>query len=295
MKTSTTTLQAHRQSTTTHDRVADNQPVNRRAGGFKSRALASVIGAAFLSSLALTSAPLVAQDSVATVNGEPVSKRLVDIVSLQFQNQRQNMSEADIVEELINLTLLSQLAEKAGLHEQDDVASALDLQRMQILSNSYLREISDTLEATEYELKEQYDNQVAGLAKDEFQVSQIMTETEEDAKAAIASLDEGNAFADVAKELSTDAGGKQGGDLGWVHTEALPEQLVAVLATMEKGSYSKVPVQTDFGWHVLELREKRGTPVPTFDSVKPQLQNAFVAQRIQKKLEELRADAEITR
>ena len=64
---------------------------------------------------------------------------------------------------------------------------------------------------------------------------------------------------------------------------------------MEKGSYSKVPVQTDFGWHVLELREKRGTPVPTFDSVKPQLQNAFVAQRIQKKLEELRADAEITR
>lgn len=277
--------------------ASDNRPVTRRVLGFKATALASIIGVTILSTLALNSTPLLAQEpeSVATVNGEPVSKSLLDIVSQQFQNQRQSLTEDEIIEELINLTLLSQLAVKDGLHKRDEIATALELQRMQILSNSYLREISDTLEASEYELKEQYDNQVEGLAKDEFQVSQIMTETEEDAKKVIAVLDEGKAFAEVAKELSIDAGAKQGGDLGWVHTEALPAQLVEVLATMEKGSYSKAPVQTDFGWHVLELRDTRGTPVPTFESVKPQLQSAFVAQRIQKKLEELRADAEITR
>jgi len=297
MKTSTAT-QAHSQTTTTSlDTASDNRTVAQRVVGLKATALASIIGITFFSSLALTSAPVMAQEqtSVATVNGEPVSQSLLDIVTRQFQNQRQNLSEDEIVDELINLTLLTQLAEKAGLHERDEIASALDLQRMQILSNGYLREISDTLEATEYELKEQYDNQVEGLAKDEFQVSQIMTDTEEDATKAIAILDEGKAFAEVAKELSIDAGAKQGGDLGWVHTEALPAQLVEVLATMEKGSYSKTPVKTDFGWHILELRDKRGTPVPTFESVKSQLQSAFVAQRIQKKLEELRADAEIVR
>lgn len=246
----------------------------------------------------LAGQPVAAQDTggvVATVNGEAIDQSTVDAVTAQLQAGQQAIGEDAVIDELINLKLLSQQAVEAGLHEREDVRSVLELQRLQILSNMYLREISSSIEPTDDELQAEYEKQVESLAKSEYLVSQIMLENEADAKAIIDDLSAGGDFAKLAEEHSTDAGGASGGDLGWVHVDVLPAPMSDALTAMDADTFSDAPVQTDFGWHVLHLREKRGSVPPAFDSVKPQLQQAVLTQRIQVRLDELRADAEIER
>lgn len=256
--------------------------------------------ALFICASLLPGTSVIAQDVgnngvVATVNGEAIYQSTVDSVSQQLQGNQQSVDETAIVDELINLKLLSQQAVETGLDEREDVRSVLELQRLQILSNMYLREISTSMQATDEELQAEYDKQSVGLSKSEYLVSQIMLENEADAKAVIDDLAAGETFAKLATERSTDAGGSQGGDIGWVHSDALPAQMSDALATMEIDSYSDAPVQSEYGWHVLHLREKRGSTPPAFESVKQQLQGAILADRIQAQLDELRADADIER
>ena len=121
----------------------------------------------------MTGTSVLAQDTgsskvVATVNGESIYQSTVDTVSQQLQSSQQPIDEAAIIEELINLKLLSQQAVETGLHERDDVRSVLELQRLQILSNMYLREISESVQPTDEELKAEYDNQIKNLTQSEY-------------------------------------------------------------------------------------------------------------------------------
>ena len=93
--------------------------------------------------------------------------------------------------------------------------------------------------------------------------------------------------------MSTDPGGKTGGDLGWVQASVLPEAMGAALSELESGNFTAEPVQTEFGWHVLLLEDTRGSNVPDFEAVRPQIRNALVTQELQKKIAELRDGAEI--
>jgi len=231
--------------------------------------------------------------TVATVNGEAIQQSTVDAVTRQLQARQQAVDEPAIVEELINMTLLSQLATESGIHEQDDVKSAIELQRIQLLANAYMRDMSESVEVTDDVMKAEYDRQVAGISQAEFLVSQILLETEDAAVDAIKSLDDGGEFEKLAMELSIDPSGRTGGNIGWVQAEVLPPELTKAIETIAPGTHGSAPVKTDFGWHVLRVEETRGTPVPSFDSVKPQVRNALIAQRLQEKIAELRKSAEV--
>ena len=236
-----------------------------------------------------------AQDNatVATVNGETIEQSTVDAVSRQLQARQQQVDEAAIVEELINMKLLSQLAAESGIDKRDDVKSAIELQRLQLLANAYMREMSESIEVSDEVLQAEYDRQVAGLSQSEFLVSQILFEAEDGAVDAIKSLDDGGEFEKLAMELSIDPSGRDGGSIGWVQAEVLPPQLADAIATIAPGTHGPSPVKTDFGWHVLRVEETRGTPVPPFESVKPQVRNALITQRLQEQITELRESAEI--
>ena len=231
--------------------------------------------------------------TVATVNGEAILRSTVDAVSRQLQARQQQVDEAAIIEELINMKLLSQLATESGIDDQDDVKSAIELQRIQLLANAYMRDISATIEVSDEVLKAEYDQQVAGLSQAEFLVSQILLDAEDAAVDVIKSLDEGGEFEKLAMELSIDPSGRSGGSIGWVQSEVLPPELAQAIESIAPGSHGTSPVKTDFGWHVVRVEETRGTPVPPFESVKPQVQNALIAQRLQEKILELRKSADI--
>ena len=260
------------------------------------RATLTKAAAALLLTVSLTplnSALALDEGVVATVNGEPVHEATLDAVQRQLQGRQQAPAREQIIEELINLNLLSQLATKEGLHESDEIRSVLELQRLQVLANAYMGVLSEDMELPDEMLRAEYDKQVASVANNEYKTRQIMLESEDQAKEVIAKLGDGEDFIELAKTMSTDPGGKTGGDLGWVQASVLPEAMGAALSELESGNFTAEPVQTEFGWHVLLLEDTRGSNVPDFEAVRPQIRNALVTQELQKKIVELREAAEI--
>ena len=262
----------------------------------QSRATLTKAAAALLLTASLTplnAALALDEGVVATVNGEPVHEATLNAVQQQLQGRQQAPAREQIIEELINLNLLSQLATKEGLHESDEIRSVLELQRLQVLANAYMGVLSEDMELSDEMLRAEYDKQVASVSNNEYKTRQIMLESEDQAKEVIAKLGDGEDFIELAKTMSTDPGGKTGGDLGWVQASVLPEAMGAALSELESGNFTAEPVQTEFGWHVLLLEDTRGSNVPDFEAVRPQIRNALVTQELQKKIAELRDGAEI--
>ena len=120
-------------------------------------------------------------------------------------------------------------------------------------------------------------------------------EAEAKAKAVIARLGKGEDFQKIANELTEDPSGKaNGGDLGYFTKEQMVPEFADVAFAQDKGKVS-APVKTQFGWHVIKTEDKRTKPKPSFEDVKPQIEQ-FVARKAQADLvTKLRADAKIVK
>ena len=133
-------------------------------------------------------------------------------------------------------------------------------------------------------------------AQDEQEVHarHILVATEGEAKDIEAQLKNGADFATLAKEKSKDPGAAEGGDLGYFTKEQMVPEFAEAAFKLDKGQISD-PVKTQFGWHVIQVLDKRTKPTPTYDQVKTQLQN-YVARRAQADLvDNLRKSATIER
>ena len=114
------------------------------------------------------------------------------------------------------------------------------------------------------------------MPKEEFKASHILVKDEQQAKGVIAQLGKGAKFEELAKKLSTDEGSKkQGGDLSWFTPDKMVKPFSDAVAGLKKGEYTKTPVQTQFGWHVIRLDDTRPLAPPVYDAVKDRL-SAFV-------------------
>jgi len=164
---------------------------------------------------------------------------------------------------------------------QDAIAEKLDQtaefkKRMQYLAdrelhNAYFKKhVVDTV--TDEEVKARYDKEVAALPKqEEVHARHILVKTEDEAKDVIKQLDAGKNFADLAKEKSTDPNKADGGDLGYFTKGRMDKEFEVAAFALEKGTYTKTPVKTDFGYHVILVEDKRAAPPPAFDQVKDQV------------------------
>ncbi len=122
----------------------------------------------------------------------------------------------------------------------------------------------------------------------EFRASHLLVETQEEAAAAKTRIDDGAAFADVARDVSTGPTGPNGGDLGWFGQGAMVPEFENQITSLELGGVSD-PFETQFGWHVANLIEKRVQPRPTLEELRPTLAGELQEAAITTRLEELAA------
>ena len=169
--------------------------------------------------------------------------------------------------ELVNFTLLRQDAEAQGLEKQAEVAVMLDLLRTRVLAETAVAEHMQKNEPSEESLKQLYEEQYSGQKNQEYKARHVLLKTEEEAKAAWIEA----AKKSKAKEHSTGPSGAQGGDLGWFDQNQMVEPFAKAVVALESGSYTKAPVQTQFGWHVILREEHRDLEPPTLDEVRQQL------------------------
>jgi peptidyl-prolyl cis-trans isomerase C len=200
-----------------------------------------------------------------------------------------------LINYLVDVIVLSQAAEKQKLDDRPDVKHRLAFDRNRLLMEALLQDAGRAALSDEAEHK-LYDEAVKQVkAEEEVHARHILVVSEDEAKAILAQLKGGADFVALAKEKSKDPGSAEsGGDLGYFTKEQMVPEFAEVAFKLDKGQLSD-PVKTQFGWHIIKVEDKRIKPTPTFEQVKPQIEN-YIAHRAQAELvENLRKMANVER
>ena len=245
----------------------------------------------------LAGSPARADDKVlAKVNGVEIKESDVALAAEELAPSLQQMDPAsrneNVLGFLIDLQIVAMDAESKKIENTEDFKKRLAFTRKRLMMDSLLAS-EGKKGTTDEEMKKVYDDAVKQVTSDvEVHARHILVKTEEEAKAVVAELKKGADFAELAKTKSTDPGASDGGDLGFFTKDQMVPEFSKVAFELKPGQISG-PVQTQFGWHVIKLEEKRKKQPPTFEEVKPQLEQ-YVTRKAQAELiTKLRADAKI--
>jgi len=190
----------------------------------------------------------------------------------------------------IDVKLLAQGAAEEGLAETEDFQKRMEYIKDRELHNSYFRKhVVDAV--TDEEVKARYEKEIAALPKqEEVNARHILVKTEEEAKAVIADLDAGKDFAELAKAKSEDSNKDDGGDLGWFSKGRMVPEFEEAAFALEKGAYTKTPVQSQFGFHVIKLEDRRDVQPPALEQVEPQVRQLVMRDKYLALIEKAKAE-----
>jgi peptidyl-prolyl cis-trans isomerase C len=261
----------------------------QQSGGSTSSAPAASMAAP----AAATKSPIVAK-----VNGAPIYQSEVDAFIADMGDQAKQMAPADLQAKVIDRLVDIKLADEKAMAEKFDqdplVAQRLRNGQVITLAEAYL-EHEAKARITDDVLKAKYDELVKQVTPpEEVHARHILVKTEAEAKDIIKQLDKGADFEKLAKEKSTDPGsGESGGDLGYFTKDKMVPEFADAAFKMDKNTYSKDPVHSQYGWHVIQVLDKRSQPLPTFEQVKPQLTGLVLQDEERKVVEDMHKGAKV--
>ena len=239
-----------------------------------------------------------AKPPIVTVNGTGISEQLYEEYGKALA--RRPLSELtpedreEIKENLVRVELIAQEAEKSGLLDDPEVKTRLALGRLEVLQQAAAQKYMKDHTPTEAEMRAEFEAQIASAPLIEFQARHIQVSSEDVAMKVIAQLKAGNDFAGLAKRLSADAASAaKGGDLGWFGPRDMDPAFTNAVAALKKGEFTKTPVQTAAGWHVIQLQNTRDRAPPAFDDVKDRLAKIVVAKQFKLHSDEMLKAAKI--
>lgn len=243
-----------------------------------------------------------AEEVVATVNGVKITRQQLDmhIQLLQTMTQQKVDDQAAALSDLIDREVVQQEVKKKKLDKNTELNYLAEFQRRELFSKALLKKSDAAKPVTDEELQKLYDEKIKNLNLKEYKIRHILIKSsdpdgENKAKAIVAELDKGSNFEDLAKEKSQDPTASKGGDIGWLNLAQLRglPAIAQAISEMSKGTYSKTPVQSNAGWHVLKLEDSRKKEPPTFEQSKKQLARIIQQSRIQSYVSGLRNKAKV--
>ncbi|WP_421589809.1 peptidylprolyl isomerase [Shinella sp. M27] len=211
----------------------------------------------------------------------------------QLANLPDEQKRVAALSSIIDVKLLASDADKEGLKDSADFKQRLAFLTDRELHNAYFKKhVVDAV--TPDEVKARYEKEIAAITpEDEIRARHILVKTEEEAKAIIKDLDAGKDFIEIAKEKSTDPNKSEGGDLGYFGKGRMVPEFEAAAFALEKGAYSKEPVKTQFGFHVIKIEDKRKQQPPALDQVEPQVRQLVMRDKYLELLAKAKAAAPV--
>lgn len=233
---------------------------------------------------------------VAIVEGEEIRRSDVmeSAAELPAQYQQQiGLIFPALVERLVDFKLLDKAAAAKDLEDDPEVQERLEAIKTDIMRDVLLSKIIEE-EVSDAEVRAAYEQHVEdNPPQQEVRARHILVETKEEAEALIGQLEEGADFAELAKENSTGPTGKNGGDLGYFTADQMVEPFSEAALALEPGSYTEEPVETQFGWHVIMVEDKREQEQPSFEQMEQQLVDRLSRQAVEAYLADLREDSDV--
>lgn len=230
-------------------------------------------------------APIDPNAAVATVGGQTITEADLAFAYEDLGQQAQQIPpdqlRAVLLAQMIDLKLMAEAGHAANMEQNDLYKQRLSYLEDRALRRAYTKTaISDTI--TPDQIKAEYDKEVAAMPEvDQIHVRHILVSSEDDAKAIKAQLDGGADFATLAKEKSIDPSAKDsGGDLGYQTADKLVKPFSDAAFALKINEISQ-PVQTQYGWHIIQVLDKRPAPKPTLDDLTPQIGQQLYIQKYQ--------------
>lgn len=260
---------------------------------FKNTVISLVITAVFGSQVAL------AQD-VASVNGTAIPDSQLNQMLTQALNQGQKDSPElrnAIKDELINREIVAQAATKSSLDKTPEAKQLWAQIRQNFLIELYWADYSKKNPITDAQVKAEYDRDINQLqqtgVKEQYKVSLITVATQAEADGISAQLKRGASFEKLVKEKSIDPSRAQGGVVGWVLPTQLNPEIGAAVAKVNKGGVTN-PIQTQSGWNIVKVDDKRPFKVPALSEVQNQLRQQLQQRQRIELINKLRSEAKVS-
>lgn len=234
---------------------------------------------------------------VATVNGTAIPRARLDFMLRQqvARGAPDNEQTRSVVrEDLINRELVAQEAARTGAAKRQDVQLQLDMARQEVLVGAYINEYMKKNAVTDADVQQEYDRARSQTGATEYHARHILLESEEEAKRVLAELKKGGKFDELARKSSKDEGTRErGGDLDWNVPAAFDKAFADAMVKLDKGQITSEPVQSRFGFHVVQLEDQRAVNFPPLTQVRPQIQQRLTRQKVETLVRELRAKAKV--
>ena len=249
----------------------------------------------------LTGSPAMAQDNkvVAKIDGIEITEQEIALAGEDLGERIAQVPAPQrrdyLIGYLSDLKIGARAAERAKIAELPEFTLRMNYFRQKVLMDEFISRQSKAAASTEAARKLYDDTMKTMKPEEEVRARHILVEKEDEAKAVLARVRKGEDFAKVAAELSRDPGsGKDGGDLGYFTQDRMVPQFGAVAFQLKAGDVSE-PVQTQFGWHVIKVEDKRSKPLPKFEDVKGEIETYLVRKAQQDIVMGLRGDLKLER
>ena len=235
-------------------------------------------------------------ETAVTVNGTPISSEMIDLLVNQQVAQGAKDDEKlreDTRQELIKREIIMQEALKKKLEQNAETKSQLELARQSVLIRAYLQDFVANYKVSDKDIEVEYKKAISNIGSKEYKPRHILLATEEEAKDAIKKLQKGADFTELAKTSQDPGSREQGGELGWSSPAMFVKPFSDAMIKLNKGEYTKTPVKSDFGYHVIKLDDVRDQPPPTLEQLKPQIEQFLQQQALEKEINSLEEKATI--
>ena len=242
--------------------------------------------------------PVYAKDLV-TVNGQAITQEKFDqFVSLLVAQGAQDSPQlrAQVKQEMINRLVAVQAADKLGLQKDPAVQQEAELAQQSILVRALMARYLKDHPVSDADLQKEYDTLKAQQAnRMEYKVRHILVKDEAEAKSILKAIKAKKiTFEAAAKKDSIDTGsGKNGGELGWGPASNYVPEFAKAVEDMKKGELSAAPVQSQFGWHIIQVEDERPVAFPSFEESKSQLEEMMRQQALADYQKGLMKDAKV--
>jgi peptidyl-prolyl cis-trans isomerase C len=244
-----------------------------------------------------SSASPASSPTVATVDGAPIDRNSYEFyikgITGKTSSDLSPEQRTQALDNLVRAQLLAQQAEKEGLDKEPQTAQLIKMERLNILEQALSQKVLGNKQPTDDELKTEYDAEVTKLPKTEYHARHILVATQAFAEKVVDRLKKGEKFEDLAKAESMDSSKTNGGDLGWFSLDHMVKPFADAVSNLKTGQYTAEPVQTQYGWHVIQLLGTRPVSPPPFEQVKQRLAQVVQAKKFRAYTDDLLKQAKV--
>ena len=235
--------------------------------------------------------------TVATVDGTPISRDFYEFyikgVTGKTSSDLSPEQRTQALDNLVRAQLIAEEAKKESLDTQTDTAQLLKMERLNVLEQALSQKYLGGQQPSDDELQAEYNAEVAKMPKEEYHARHILVATQPFAEKIVERLKKGEKFEDLAKAESMDSSKTNGGDLGWFTLDHMVKPFADAVAGLKEGQYTTDPVQTQYGWHVIQLLGTRPVTPPQFDQVKQRLVQVVQAKKFRDYTDDLLKTAKV--